>query len=513
MTTMKPVADHIELSEPAFLQLDHQLSVWNLMKKHRRALLVCTISFTSGILFGFDTIVNGAGVSMPAFIVYFGKVDAAGSLYLPSLWTSLWTSMSALAQALSAMATGALADRLGRKWCGVIGGVISFAGAAIQCTAQTRSILLAGKIVGGFGIGMTMAIGMTYASEVVPPRLVPLIQKCLVIFILFMQGLAMGVIRIFVPDTSEHAFRTVFAIQFGVAALVFIAYSLAPESPAFLVMRNRHESAKKTMSMLYSEECEREERYAYLVQTITEERERNSDDASYLECFSGSNLKRTLTMMFLFAAVNIGGGPFLSQSIYFLITVGLPTVHIFDISIGGFALAIIIIIATELLMINFPRDKVFLGGCFLNFITMLTVGCLFYAKGSGPIWAIAVLMNILISLEAAFMQAPGWSIAAEISSLRLRAKSMSLGIMAQTLSTWVFTFTVPYMYNVDSGDLGARTGFVFAGTSVLLLWGALTIVPNTTGLSPGDIDDMYEARVPIREFSKHRPGLDDSISV
>lgn len=110
----------------------------------------------------------------------------------------------------------------------------------------------------------------------------------------------------------------------------------------------------------------------------------------------------------------------------------------------------------------------------------------------------------MISLQSAFMQAPGWSTAAEISSLRLRAKSMSLGIMVQTLTTWLFTFTVPYMYNVDSGDLGARTGFVFAGLSVFLIWGAFAIVPNTTGLSPGDIDELYEARVPARDFAKHR---------
>lgn len=108
------------------------------------------------------------------------------------------------------------------------------------------------------------------------------------------------------------------------------------------------------------------------------------------------------------------------------------------------------------------------------------------------------------------MQAPGWSIAAEISSLRLRAKSMSLGIMTQTITTWVFTFTVPYMYNVDSGNLGARTGFVFAGLSIFLIWGALTIVPNTTGLSPGDIDDLYEAHVPIRQFAKYREGQESS---
>jgi MFS family permease len=188
-----------------------------------------SISFTSGILFGYDTIVNGAGISMPAFILYFGEIDASGSLYLPSLWTSLWTSMSALAQALAATAAGVLVDRIGRKYTGVMGGIVSLAGAAVQYTAQTRSSLLGGKIVNGLGIGIVMATGATYASEVVPPRLVPAIQKGLVIFILFMQGVAMGIIRVFVPNMAEHAFRVVFAIQFVVAGLVIIAYALAPE--------------------------------------------------------------------------------------------------------------------------------------------------------------------------------------------------------------------------------------------------------------------------------------------
>lgn len=102
------------------------------------------------------------------------------------------------------------------------------------------------------------------------------------------------------------------------------------------------------------------------------------------------------------------------------------------------------------------------------------------------------------------MQSPGWSIAAEISSYRLRAKSMSLGIMSQTFTTWLVTFVVPYIYNVDSGNLGARTGLVFAGATVLLIWGVWTIVPDTTGLSTEDIDNLYEAKVPARKFATHK---------
>lgn len=84
---------------------------------------------------------------------------------------------------------------------------------------------------------------------------------------------------------------------------------------------------------------------------------------------------------------------------------------------------------------------------------------------------------------------------------------MSLGMMAQTFSTWIVTFVVPYMYNVDSGNLGARTGFVFAGSSVLLLLGVYMLVPDTTGLSTEDLDNFYEAKVPVRQFASHKVAM------
>jgi hypothetical protein len=103
------------------------------------------------------------------------------------------------------------------------------------------------------------------------------------------------------------------------------------------------------------------------------------------------------------------------------------------------------------------------------------------------------------------MQAVGWPIATEISSYRLRVKSLSIGVFAQTLSTWITTFTVPYMYNVDSGNLGACTAFPFAGITVLLIAGAYLLVPDTTGLSTEEIDRLYEDKVPVRKFQKYVP--------
>ncbi|RHZ58379.1 uncharacterized protein CDV56_102670 [Aspergillus thermomutatus] len=509
------VAAHIEkvkgnLDDPAergrqIQEEERQLSVWATMKLHPCAVLVCSVAFAAGLMFGYDQISNGSTIAMPSFILYFGDVGSTG-LYLPSIWTSLWTSMTSLLQALGAIAVGMVSDRFGRKWPGVIAGVISLAGTAVLFTAKSRGALLAGKMICGFSIGAGLATGTSYASEVAPLSLRNPIQVALVLFIVFMQGLALGIVRIFVPSMEEHAFRTVFAIQWAVGGLMTIAFLLVPESPVFLVNSGRVDEAKKVLQKLYSSRISIDDRLAYLVKTISEEQEQDRiSPGSYLDCFKGTNLKRTLTAMFLYSTCNLGGAAFLAQSIYFLLTLGLPAVHVFDISIGGFGLAVIIILLTGALGKFLTKRTMLLIGLVINLVFLIIIGSLYYASGTGPTWAIAVLMNLLISFQTSLMQAGGWPIAAEISSYRLRAKSLSIGYFAQTLSTWVTNFSVPYMYNVDSGNLGARTAFPFAGLTVILLLVAWFYVPDTTGLTTEEIDHLYEDKVPVRKFRKFVP--------
>lgn len=65
--------------------------------------------------------------------------------------------------------------------------------------------------------------------QVSPLKLRAPLQTCFVIFVLLTQGLALGVIRIFVPDIREQAFRTVIAIQWAVGGLAVITWAVAPE--------------------------------------------------------------------------------------------------------------------------------------------------------------------------------------------------------------------------------------------------------------------------------------------
>ena len=354
--------------------------------------MVGSVSFTAAMLMGYDSIANGASQAMPSFLLYFGKVGPKGP-YLPSIWTSLWSSLSLAGQALGAILIGYITDRLGRKWPACASAALTIAGTAVQYTAHARGVLLVGKLINGLGIGAAMSIATTYASEVAPLVLRGPVQQALVLFYVFMLGLGLGIVRIFVPNIKEQAFRNVFAIQWVVAGIAVVAFALTPESPNYLITKGHLKQARRAMSTIYGSNNSIDARLAFLVKVIREE-QANKDlhVGSYLECFQSTDLKRTLTVLFIYTAVQWGGAALLAQSIYFLIIAGLPPIHAFDVSIGGFGFSMMIIVASWTFGAKLKRRLTFLTGCIINFLFMLTIGALYYDKGIGPIWGIAILM-------------------------------------------------------------------------------------------------------------------------
>ena len=124
-------------------------------------------AFFGGASFGYDNVVNSATLSMPAFLMYFGEVSpVTHSLFVPSIWTALFSSMSGLCQALGGFFIGFIYERFGRKPSAIGSASLSMAGIAIQYTSTTRGSLLAGKMVNCLALGAMMSTGSTYISEV-----------------------------------------------------------------------------------------------------------------------------------------------------------------------------------------------------------------------------------------------------------------------------------------------------------------------------------------------------------
>lgn len=147
------------------------------------------------------------------------------------------------------------------------------------------------------------------------------------------------------------------------------------------------------MARIYGKDNHIDARLAHLQAGIRQEMDRDQRP-TYLDCFRGSDRKRTLTVCLIQLGTGLIGTAFLAQNIYFLTLGGLPVLHAFDINIGGFCLALLIMPLSWYLGDMVGRRPLYLGGVIGNIIVMGVVGGLGYAPVSdkGAIWAIAVLL-------------------------------------------------------------------------------------------------------------------------
>ncbi|KAK4619654.1 MFS transporter fmqE [Fulvia fulva] len=251
----KPSFDDVEKVEelsPSIHDHERDQTVWQAFKGHPRIALFALAACSSGKMFGYDQIVNGASIALPSFILYFGTVsDTTHEPYLPSVWTSLWTAMSALLQALGGISIAPVSDCIGRRWPSIGCCVVSAGGVAIQFASASRGMLLAGKMANGFAIGAGLAVATAWASEISPMRLHGPIQSAIVLSTVLMQAMGLVVLRQNVATIEQKAFRLVFAIQWACPGLTALLFLLVPESPTWLMLRGQPEKAKASVYRLY----------------------------------------------------------------------------------------------------------------------------------------------------------------------------------------------------------------------------------------------------------------------
>jgi SP family general alpha glucoside:H+ symporter-like MFS transporter len=103
--------------------------------------------------------------------------------------------------------------------------------------------------------------------------------------------------------------------------------------------------------------------------------------------------------------------------------------------------------------------------------------------------------------------ATGYTILTEVSTSRLRIKTISIGLALQNVLNTMWSFTLPYLFNPDKLNLGGRLGFVFGGLSVVCLIYLWFCLPETRGRTYEELDDMFRERISARRFGEDRTKL------
>jgi len=144
--------------------------------------------------------------------------------------------------------------------------------------------------------GVFQTLTITYASEVCPVAM----RGYLTTYVNFCWGLGqeigIGVIMSMLKRNDEWSYRIPYGLQWMWPVPLIIGIYFAPESPWWLVRKGKLEEAKKSLQRLTSpdrnSDFDADETVAMMVHTNALE-QKTSGGASYLDCFKGTDLRRT----------------------------------------------------------------------------------------------------------------------------------------------------------------------------------------------------------------------------
>jgi len=71
---------------------------------------------------------------------------------------------------ISSLMVGRVGDIIGRRKTILYGSIIFLVGGALQTTATSMVMMMVGRIIAGFGVGMLSTIVPVYQSEISPPH-------------------------------------------------------------------------------------------------------------------------------------------------------------------------------------------------------------------------------------------------------------------------------------------------------------------------------------------------------
>ena len=213
------------------------------------AVLACV----GGFLFGYDT--ANIGSALP-FIPY----------HLSSFWTGYLVAGASLGAAAGALIAGPLTDLFGRKTLLITDAAIYAVGALLSAFTVNVFMLLSSRTLIGLAIGADSAIATAYIAEFAPRERrgqLSIIQQWMITVGILVSYLVAVVVLVALPH-SAGGFDWRFILGIGaLPAIVAVALrSRMPESPRWLMLRDRYADTQKAFGQLGMETTEEEIRMA-----------------------------------------------------------------------------------------------------------------------------------------------------------------------------------------------------------------------------------------------------------
>ena len=139
--------------------------------------MMCAFAAFGGVFFGYDSGYISGVLGMNYFISLFTGLPIPGAnassaetaaFVIPTPHKSLIVSILSAGTFFGALLAGDLADWFGRRTTVILGCLVYGIGCVLQTASSGLGLLVAGRLIAGFGVGFESAIIILYMSEIAP---------------------------------------------------------------------------------------------------------------------------------------------------------------------------------------------------------------------------------------------------------------------------------------------------------------------------------------------------------
>ncbi|KAF2797587.1 general substrate transporter [Melanomma pulvis-pyrius CBS 109.77] len=451
------------------------------------------------LLYGIDSGIVSTTIAQPAFVHYFAP-------FTPGLKGALVSTFGAGA-VFGVWFAGWSADYIGRKKTIMIAAVIALIAGIIQASSVHIGMLIAGRIVGGFAVGiMNMTIPI-YNSEIAPPHKRGMIAGLHAQFVGIGFACANWVGFGCSYASGQFQWRFPLAFQCLPAIIVLLGIFWLPYSPRWLLEQERDDEAYTVIKRLHGNVGDDSFFRAEFTQMRDQLRfEKSQQNAKWSDLLATkSNRKRILLAVLVQAFTQLSGINVINYFQTDLYKSLGQTGHMVTLLAGVYGLV----------------------GPLANVI------CLYYVDTWGrkkTLWitglAMALDMSLVMALSGAYGKsdntiAKGFSIAfifcfsiiyslgynsihyiyvPEIMTMAIRAKGSSISVICNVLINIIFNQVSPIAFT----DVGYKYYSLFICTNLLGAVVVFLIFPETKGKTLEEIALIFGEEVIVADLETIR---------
>ncbi|CEI67800.1 Maltose permease MAL31 [Fusarium venenatum] len=508
-----PDAQHDEAVTPEILaseakvaaEAEHYMTLWQAVKTYPKAIGWSVLLSTTLIMEGYDLALLGNLYASPVFNAKFGTYNPEKEKFAVSAaWQSGLSNGARAGEIIGLILAGWASDRYGYKMTTVGALVLMIAFVFVLFFAPNIKILVLGEVLCGIPWGAFQSVTPAYASEVAPvvlrPYLTTFINMCWVIGQFFSAAVNKGS----VGRADEWAYRIPFGVQWVWPVPILAGVIFAPESPWWHVRKGNRAAAKKSLLRLTSPQqpnFNADETIAMIEHT--NEMEKNlKEGTSYRDCFKGVDLRRTEIVVGIWLVQTLGGQNLMGYFSYFLTQAGMDPSNSFSLSMAQYALGMVGTFGSWFLMAKVGRRTIHFSGLCTQLIILIIVGSLSFANNNGSVWAIGAMLIVFTFVYDFTVGPVTYSLISELSSTRLKAKTIVMARAAYNASNIFINVMTNYQLSSTAWNWGARTAYFWAGSCLLSAIWVYFRLPEPRNRTYAELDLLFEKRVSARKFAK-----------